>query len=332
MVLPAEQIRVIPVPGNHLTMMEPPHIGSLGEAISRTLLQAREIKTSQPEKEYRPLLSICDGSGAIPVLCVPGAGSTVISFLDLADGLKKIGPIEGLQSRGLDGVLVPHATVQSAARVYLQCIEQKYPENPVHLLGHSLGGWIAFEMAQLLRAAGRAVASLTILDSDPPESDEAFGREYWRTEALMELIELYEQMAQRSLEIGPEQLEVLDPDGQLELLAERLVWAELMPRGTQVAELIGTVRTFEAGLRTRYRPEKVYRSPVWLALANDPKIDQQANEEEIARKAAGWRRWAPELKVWHSPGSHMTMLVKPDVVALTDWLLSLLTRRNLSDE
>jgi thioesterase domain-containing protein len=47
LVLPSEQIRTISVPGNHLSMMESPHIESLGEALSRSLRQTREIKASQ---------------------------------------------------------------------------------------------------------------------------------------------------------------------------------------------------------------------------------------------------------------------------------------------
>ncbi len=197
----------------------------------------------------------------------------------------------------------------------------------MRLLGHSYGGWIAFEMAQQLRDAGRAVASLIILESDPPESDEAVVREHWRTEALMELIALYEEIAQRPLEICAEQIEALDPLGQLELLSERLAQVGLLPRKTQAVDLIGTVRTFETALRTRYRPENVYPYPVWLALANDPEKDQQANEEDFERRAAGWRHWAPDLKVWRSPGSHVTMLRKPHVAALSDWLLSMLSTR-----
>jgi thioesterase domain-containing protein/aryl carrier-like protein len=323
--LPAEQIRLMPVPGTHQSIMAPPHIASLGEALSLALRQARETKATHSRKEHWPLLSIIDGSGGVPVLCVPGAGSTVIGFLDLAESLKNMGPAEGLQPRGLDGALVPHTTVQAAARAYLQCIEQKYLEGPAHLLGHSFGGWIAFEMAQLLCAAGREVASLTILDSDPPESDEAIVKEYSRTEALMELIDCYEEIAQRSLNIRVDQIDALDPVGQLKLLSERLVRAELMPRGTRADDLKGTVRAFEAALRTRYRPEKVYRSPVFLALANDPKKDQQANEEYFDSRTAGWRRWAPDLKVWRSPGAHMSMLGKPHVAALADWLSSMLS-------
>jgi thioesterase domain-containing protein len=44
MVLPMEQIQLISVPGNHQSMMEPPHIASLGEALSRALRQARETR------------------------------------------------------------------------------------------------------------------------------------------------------------------------------------------------------------------------------------------------------------------------------------------------
>jgi hypothetical protein len=142
---------------------------------------------------------------------------------------------------------------------------------------------------------------------------------------LMELVDLYEQIAQRSLEISADQIGALDPDGQLKLLAERLAQVGLTPGRTRAADLIGTARTFEAALRTGYRPENVYPYPVWLALANDPKKDQRANEENFESRAAGWRRWAPELIVWRSRGSHMTMLGKPDVVALADWLITMLS-------
>ena len=324
LVLPVEQIRLIPVPGTHISMMRPPHVASLGAAISEALRQTRETNVSQPEKEYWPLLSIRDGSSCAPVLCIPGAGSTIINFLDLVESLGNIGPIEGLQPRGMDGVLVPHTTVQSAARAYLQCIKQKYPHGSVHLLGHSFGGWVAFEVAQLLQAAGRSVSSLIILDSNPPESNDVVVREYSRTEALMELVNLYEQFEYGSLNICTDQMEALDPIGQLELLCERLVRSGLIPRETQAVDLVGIVRTFETALRTRYCPEKIYPYPVLLALANDTKKDQRANQESFENRVASWSSWSTNLKVWRSPGTHMTMLRKPHIVALADWLSSML--------
>jgi amino acid adenylation domain-containing protein len=44
LLLPAEHIQLISVPGTHRSMMRPPHIALLGETLSRALRQAREIK------------------------------------------------------------------------------------------------------------------------------------------------------------------------------------------------------------------------------------------------------------------------------------------------
>jgi thioesterase domain-containing protein/aryl carrier-like protein len=322
-VLPAEQIRSISVPGNHYSMMESPQIASLGEALSLSLSQAREGLIPQPEKDYCPLVAIRRARrGSIPVLCVPGAGGTAFSFTDLADGLRGIDPIEGLQPRGFDGTMVPHTTVQAAARTYVRHIEEKYPDGPVRLLGHSFGGWVAFEIAQLLRIRGRAVASLTILDSKPPHSNGAIEREYSRTEALMQLIELCEQAVQRSFNLCADQFDALDPRGQLDLLFERMKEAGLMPRQSRSSDLIGMTRTFETALRTHYYPENVYPDTVWLALAHDPKKDLQANEKSFESVVTGWRRWAPDLAIWRSSGNHMTMLRQPHVTELSNWLLS----------
>jgi thioesterase domain-containing protein len=62
-----------------------------------------------------------------------------------------------------------------------------------------------------------------------------------------------------------------------------------------------------------------------MAMASEPKNDQQSKDGDFESRVAGWRRWAPELKVWQSPGTHMTMLGKPHVAALADWLSSMLS-------
>jgi arthrofactin-type cyclic lipopeptide synthetase C len=226
-----------------------------------------------------------------------------------------------MQPRGLDGAHVPHATVTAAAREYIHHTSQKYPHGPVHLIGHSFGGWVAFEMAQQLRASGRGVSSLTILDSGVPDDD---GREYSRSEAMLELVTLYEQAAQRSLNIHPDQIDALHPAAQLNLLVECLVRVGLMPQGSRSADLMGTVRTFETALRTRYRPQNIYMDPVRLVLVDDPGKDKEANERSLESIEAGWKRWAPNLTVWRSPGNHMTMLRQPHIAVLSDWLLSTL--------
>jgi thioesterase domain-containing protein len=196
----------------------------------------------------------------------------------------------------------------------------------VHLVGHSFGGWIVFELAHLMRESGQLAASLTLLDSEAPESHGALGREYSRTEAIMALVDLFEQAAERSLGIAADRIEALDPVEQLNLLSRRLAQAGLMPRRLQALDLVGMVRTFETSLRTRHRPRQVYRGQVSLVFSSDPKKDQAANEQSFESTTAGWKRWAPNLAVWHGPGNHMTMLRQPQAAELSKWLRSRLQR------
>jgi amino acid adenylation domain-containing protein len=50
-VLPVEQIRLLPVPGTHLSMMESPQIEALGDAISQTLRQVRATRPPESKED-----------------------------------------------------------------------------------------------------------------------------------------------------------------------------------------------------------------------------------------------------------------------------------------
>ncbi len=254
-VVSEDQIQVVPVPGNHLTMMKDPWIASLGAALSRALQQAGTIERPSTTGGSPRLVPVQNGDrGTPPVICIPGAGGNAASFAGLAAALGEEWAVYGGQPRGLDGVDVPHSTVPAAARAYLAALEESCPDGPVHLLGHSFGGWIAFEMARRLRACGREVASLTLIDSESPGGTRAAWREFTRTEALMKLVELLELAAERPFGIKLEDLAEREAAPQLELLHAHLVLAGLMPRRSSPDALTGTLRTFEAALRIGYEP------------------------------------------------------------------------------
>jgi amino acid adenylation domain-containing protein len=58
--------------------------------------------------------------------------------------------------------------IPTLAKAYIETIREQQPQGPYRLVGFSLGGVIAYEMAQQLVDAGERVASLVILDSDVP--------------------------------------------------------------------------------------------------------------------------------------------------------------------
>ena len=101
----------------------------------------------------------------LPVFCVHGVFGDVYRFLDLARELAPDRPVYGLQAVGLDGRQPRHATVEEMAAHYAREIRSLQPNGPYHLMGVSLGGWIAYAVAQELTRQGCKVALLALLDT-----------------------------------------------------------------------------------------------------------------------------------------------------------------------
>ncbi|WP_433590111.1 non-ribosomal peptide synthase/polyketide synthase [Pseudomonas koreensis] len=309
-------LRCIDIPGDHRTMMKAPHIQALGQALTQAL-DAVVAPTAAP---YKPLLTIQTGhAGHAPIFCVPGAGDSVTGFIHLTEAIGPEWPIIGLQPRGLDGVSVPHSAVEAAATCYLQAIEQIYPQGPVHLIGHSFGGWVAHAMAAQLQAAGREVASLTLIDSEAPGGDGTAGKPYTATAALQRLIDTLQLSCGKSLGIDPATFANADDSTQLRLLHDGMVRAGVLSQRAAPDAMHGPVRTFATALRTVYQPRLAYTGPVRLVLVDDPTLDEWGNQREQAAMLEGWQRQVNDLAVWYGPGNHFTILKAPNVFSFAAW-------------
>jgi amino acid adenylation domain-containing protein len=106
-----------------------------------------------------------------PFFLVHDIGGDIFGFGPLARLIGPDQPFYGLQARGLDGVQEPFTQMETMATYYVEEILKMQPEGPYLLGGYSLGGVIAFEMAQQLHAQGRRVALLAVLDEPAPISN-----------------------------------------------------------------------------------------------------------------------------------------------------------------
>ncbi|CCG38579.1 phosphopantetheine attachment site family protein [Xanthomonas citri pv. mangiferaeindicae LMG 941] len=223
--LGADMLTCITVPGDHHTMLQTPHVAALGAAISQQLEASQQSLPRGPQLHV-PLTRIQTGALQQPVVvCVPGAAENVAGFVDLAAALGDAWSVYGLQPRGLQRDQLPHGTVESAATAYVAWMLKELPGHPIHLLGHSFGGWVAFDLARQLAAHGRTVASLTLLDAEAPGGDGAVGKPYTATAVLERLIESLQLSRGTRLGIDPLLFPTLDHAQQLELVRAGMVRA-----------------------------------------------------------------------------------------------------------
>ncbi|MBA3767013.1 MAG: hypothetical protein H0W99_08505 [Acidobacteria bacterium] len=134
-----------------------------------TIEQLADILRQQGwTSRWSSLVPIQPGGSKPPFYCMHAGGGEVFFYRDLAHRLGPDQPFYGLQIRTLNGVQMPHPTIEEMASHYLQEMRSLQPEGPYYLGGASSGGAVAFEMAQQLRAQGQKVAMVAMFDTNGP--------------------------------------------------------------------------------------------------------------------------------------------------------------------
>jgi amino acid adenylation domain-containing protein len=124
------------------------------------------------------------GAG-VPIYGVHVLGVNGSFFRPLAQAMGLDQPIFGL-TVGLLSADTPTSVVDTAA-LYFQAIQAHRPTGPVGLVAVSLGSYMAFELAQQLRAAGRDVRLLAMMDADGPGGRKRIGGRAWVAAHLAQL-------------------------------------------------------------------------------------------------------------------------------------------------
>ncbi|WP_083740345.1 AMP-binding protein [Mycobacterium sp. MS1601] len=99
-----------------------------------------------------------------PWFCFAGAGASALTFAALAGHAGPERPVYAFQPNGLENRGLPDWTVKRAARRHLGDLRRLQPHGPYTLIGHSLGAFIALEVAHSLAGLGESVELVTLLD------------------------------------------------------------------------------------------------------------------------------------------------------------------------
>ncbi len=123
------------------------------------------LEQNKVEMEFQSLVAIQPQGNKPPIYLVHGAGLHVFLFQALTKYMDKDQPIYGVQALGLQNGMDPLKTIEEMAAYYISEIIRQNPDGPYALAGYSFGGLIVFEMAQQLRAMGKEVSMLGVLDT-----------------------------------------------------------------------------------------------------------------------------------------------------------------------
>ena len=152
------------------------------------------------------LVAIQPNGSKRPLFLVHPAGGHVFPYVHLAGCLGFDQPCYGLQARGLEQGQEPHTRIEDMATHYINALRTVQPAGPYHLGGWSMGGVIAFEMAQQLHAQGQEVDFLALLDARVPTSHDSFEGENFEARLLADFIRYF------GLSLEPRELVVEDSE------------------------------------------------------------------------------------------------------------------------
>ena len=281
-----------------------------------TLFQSPTIKqlatlihSSTDSLSWPTLVAIKPNGDRLPLFCVHPAGGNVLRYQNLAYCLSSEQPFYGLEFTGLNPQSEPHTSVEQMATHYIQEIKTVQPYGPYFLSGWSLGGLIAFEMAQQLTAQGEKIAFLGLLDAYPFSVQEL--------EPQDDISVIEGGLIARDLDLNLEELRSLEGDGLLTYMVSKAKQRNMIPEYFDLAQarhllMIQRLNT-QAGVN--YKPQYF---PGSITLFQASIIDVQPE--------LGWDKLAQDIETVLVPGDHYSMVDPPHVEILAQLIQESLER------
>lgn len=132
---------------------------TIADLAIQVIKQQDRTKSSYRLAAVRP-----DGHKPALFIVHPVSGQIAI-LVNLMAGMDPDQPVYAFESNAQYPEEKP--SIEELAQTYIALMKQRQPAGPYYLAGPSMGGWIAFEMALRLTAAGDEVALMAAIDSAP---------------------------------------------------------------------------------------------------------------------------------------------------------------------
>jgi len=246
-----------------------------------------------------------------PFFCVHPIGGEVFCYAELAHQLGSEQPFYGLQALRQSHQQKPFQTIEEMACSYIAELQEVQPDGPYLLGGWSMGGVIAFEMAQQLSQRGQKVALLALFESYPStvlyQNDKTL---------IQQFGEDLEGVFSKKLSIDSTIPQGLSPDEQLVLVYLRAKQTDILPTDLELESFQGMFATYRRNVEAlRHYHPRVYADRLTLFKTTPFNGTRQVD------RTHGWQALTTqELEVHILPGNHYSILKKPNLYSLAELL------------
>ena len=252
--------------------------------------------------DWSPLVALQPEGKNPPLFVAHAVDGQVLGYMDLARLLGPDQPCYGLQARGLIEGQEPMTGIEDMAAGYIEALRSLQSEGPYHLAGWSVGGLIAYEMAQQLGAQGQKVGLLALLDTHLPAINKELDYQTLFNQYAARLVSRFAEQ----LSLSTDHLQRLDLDAQLNFVVEQARNADILPSGmggNHFRRMIAlNVSNILAVNQYRVRD---YTGDVLLFRALDEVDDNEPQD-------LGWGEVVKgSFKVYSVAGSHAKMMSDP---------------------
>jgi thioesterase domain-containing protein len=281
-----------------------------------TIEQLADLLDHSQSNDHSLVVPLSIGGSQEPIFCIHPAGGTVFCYRELASYFAGQRSVYGVQARGLDGRQSPHVTLREMASDYADAITAEVPSGPIHLVGWSLGGNIAYEVARQLRGIGRRVGMLALLDSGMLTTDDEVSEE----DFLPLIAALFPGQQHESLE----NLRQKTPNEQLAYFIDQAAKAGIVPDDDS---MVGphVFDVFQANIKAVHNYQtNEYAGPVLLIRPGD----QMRTSALFDDQSLGWSKMVGSVEIATVSGDHAHMLQRPAVKEIAEHLSRYLTEIN----
>ena len=295
---------------NKLTNVKIP-LGDLFTCASVEKLAARISERENARHVKSPIVTVNASGTKPPMVCFHPVGGNVLCYQNLAREFGPDQPLYMVEAQGLEEGQNLQPTVEEMVAAYMPAIRQTVPDGPIHVIGWSFGGLLAFEAAFRMQQAGIDVRNIILLDAIAvPDAVRAILR---KGEA--------EYLADIFAELGlvtVDELRPLTPEERIDLLLERGKNCDLLPDEADRGTMRRLLAVFQnnALAAVHYVPPKIDGIDVLLLR---PTTETRAAPSIEGDQYSGWQRVAGNaLTLEWVGGTHGSMMFDPHVIEVAE--------------